>query len=41
MSQLLVAVFATSDRHNLLISADVPAVAELGVSPTVNGKCET
>lgn len=41
MSQLLVAVFVTSDRHNLLISEDVSAVAKLGVSPTVMGKCET
>lgn len=35
MSQLLVAVFLTSDRNNLLISADVSAVAKLGVSLTV------
>lgn len=41
MSQLLVTVFVTSDRHNLLISEDVSAVAKLGVSPTEMGKCET
>lgn len=38
MSQLLVTVFVTSDRHNLLISEDVSAVAKLRVSPTAMGK---
>lgn len=38
MSQLLVTVFVTSDRHNLLISEDVSAA---GVSLTAMGKCET
>lgn len=40
MSQLLVAVFVTSDQHNLLISEAVCAVVELGVGPRGRGECE-